>query len=260
MHTQKLLATILTCLHLLCAASVGYGEETAQGKRHARMRKLASSIRVYVDDEAKQLAKLNKDPIFVWSNPQRDAIGGMAFLWTHLGRPHATVGIWTYDDTEATDSYELQSLADHAFRSNQSIWPTDTNGVVYKQLDTNLKPSKSKPVRLGQMRQLVRKNFSATLHPGEKRADKLRFLPTPVYRYKELPPGVIDGAVFSFALGTDPEVFVIIEARSAAGKKNWYFAIGSQSSEPTQASLRDKVVWESRKTSRETFRMVLRRP
>lgn len=246
-------------LVVLVSASLVQGEDSAEEKRYARMRNLAESIEVFTDGDGKQLAKLSADPIFVWANPQREAIGGMAFLWTHLGRPHATIGIWTYDDTEATDSYEFQSLAERPFRTNQAIWPTGAPGVEYKPLSSNLKPSVSKGLRLAQMRQLVRKNFTAHLMSNSKRVEKLRFLPTPVYRYTKTPPDVIDGAVFSFAQGTDPEVFVILEVRQTGDSKAWYYAIANQTSESTEVSLGRKIVWTSA-SSRPTFRMVIRRP
>ncbi len=39
-------------------------------------------------------------------------------------------------------------------------------------------------------------------------------MPTPIYRYPSEAPGVTDGAIFAFSLGTEPVVFLLIEARS----------------------------------------------
>ena len=40
---------------------------------------------------------------------------------------------------------------------------------------------------------------------------ELRLLPTPVARFGKPGSGVLDGALFTFALATDPEAFVFIE-------------------------------------------------
>ena len=58
---------------------------------------------------------------------------------------------------------------------------------------------------------------------------ELRLLPQPLYRYESTDPDVLDGAVFAFvtSAGTDPEVFLVLEARKPAGSGEpaWQYAL-----------------------------------
>ena len=265
-----------TLVALILGSGATYAEES-QGadpeqktskvtQRHLRMLKMAEAFRVFASDQADETAKLLKEPVFRWANPQRDAVGGEVFLWTLKGRPHAAIGIWTYDDTAATDSYEVQSFASQPFRTSNPYrsWNPRDSGATFKPLPLAASPGKSKALRLVQMRQLGRKRFAAAIKPnGSGQRVELRFLPTPVYRYKELPPNVIDGAVFSFAQGTDPEVFLLLEARqmerSGKTQEKWYFAFGTQTSVEASASLDGKQHWTNRQLG-DSFQFTVRRP
>jgi hypothetical protein len=47
-------------------------------------------------------------------------------------------------------------------------------------------------------------------------------MPQPIYRYPEA-SGVLDGGVFAFVLGTDPELLAVIEARDSADAAAGWF-------------------------------------
>ena len=215
--------------------------------RQARLRKVAEAFTVYVDNSEKQQAKLVSEPIFRWANPQRETIGGAIFLWTHQGRPHATIGLWTYDDTAATDSHELQSLSESPFASQgPTPWFPRTAGIDFKRFAKDQQVATSKARRLVQMLAAGPQILFGTPQSGTSREEKLRLLPTPVYRYSEMPEDVTDGAMFSFASGTDPEVFLILEARRVGGKSTWHYAFANQTSGSTDASFRGKVAWTNK--------------
>ena len=46
---------------------------------------------------------------------------------------------------------------------------------------------------------------------------RLRLLAQPIYRYENTKGDLIDGGFFAFVQGTDPEVFLLIEARRPPG-------------------------------------------
>lgn len=228
--------------------------------RHKRMRAFAEQFEVFVDSTSKRKARLVEQPIFRWSNPERDAIGGALFLWTHEGRPHATIGIWTYDDTARTDSYEVQSMSERSFRTKNPVrpWSPTSPGINFEELTNVSPPVKSTKLRLSQMRTLAKKHFSARLSEGGS-SSKLRLLPTPAYRYDSYPEGVVDGAMFSFAQGTDPEVFLILEARKQKGGLAWHYAFASQTSARVFGSLNEKELWNNGSQG-DAFQMTMRRP
>ncbi len=192
---------------LLCAQ-----EKSGDEARHERMLALAKS---YTLKGPSSEVKLIETPLFSWSTPERDAIGGELYLWTAGGQPVATIGIWTYDDIK--DSHELQSLSTEGLSAAQNgrvPWSTRVGGLKFRKLDKSAAPDASGVRRKTQMRTILAQRFTAEMTSREtSRVTQLRLIPQPLYRYDPLPDGVLDGAIYSFALGTDPEVLVLLEAR-----------------------------------------------
>jgi len=54
----------------------------------------------------------------------------------------------------------------------------------------------------------------------------LRLLPTPVARYRNEGSAVIDGVLFVFAIGTDPDACVFLEVRQGKAGPEWFYAVG----------------------------------
>ena len=56
---------------------------------------------------------------------------------------------------------------------------------------------------------------------------------------------MVDGAVFAFAEGTDPEVLVILEARRDADhpEGRWSYSVARMTSPGVEVRLGDPVVW-----------------
>jgi hypothetical protein len=86
--------------------------------------------------------------------------------------------------------------------------------------------------------------FSATDDFLGLRWSKLRLLPKPWHRYRNAGSGVEEGALFAFAIGTDPEVFLMIESRpNPAGGFRWEYALAPMTSFEVKVSWKGKEVW-----------------
>jgi hypothetical protein len=82
---------------------------------------------------------------------------------------------------------------------------------------------------------------------GIDKEDKedLRLQGSPMYRYQCTDRGVVDGALFAFTKGIDPDAFLLIEAR---GKEDaeWQFAFARfNGSCVLRAMLKDNAVWQA---------------
>ena len=77
----------------------------------------------------------------------------------------------------------------------------------------------------------------------------LRLLGKPLFRYKPETPDIVDGAVFAFAQGTDPEILLLLEARQKEGAKDstWQYAFVRRTSGGLKAWHKDELVWEAEK-------------
>jgi hypothetical protein len=75
---------------------------------------------------------------------------------------------------------------------------------------------------------------------------ELRLLQQPVRRYADPDSGVVDGALFLFAYGTNPEVAVVIEARwERASALAWRFGLARIASAELIVHVNDREVWHA---------------
>ena len=150
---------------------------------------------------------------------------------------------------------EFQSLSDEPIRLESNripAWTPADPGLAMKPFGSadRRDVANSRPRRLLQMRSLARA-FSAQLTPPNRNPTTLRMMPTPLYRYTLAAddPQLIDGAIFVFSQGTDPEVLLLIEAKRAAAtgaeRSNWQYGLARMSSLPMQVSLDNSVIWET---------------
>lgn len=56
---------------------------------------------------------------------------------------------------------------------------------------------------------------------------------------------ILDGALFAFVHGTDPEVFVMVEAREAQGKYRWHYALAPMTAYALKVSSKGSEIWSS---------------
>jgi hypothetical protein len=101
-------------------------------------------------------------------------------------------------------------------------------------------------VRLRQMKAIAAR-FSST-HVGfteNQTPVELRLLPQPLYRYEPdaEDPALVDGALFAFVQGTDPQSLLILEARRHGAKAGWQFAFARMASGAVVARYQDRDVF-----------------
>jgi len=89
--------------------------------------------------------------------------------------------------------------------------------------------------------------FTAAVDPSRsgKWQDRhqLRLLTTPVYRYADAAE-VLDGALFAFVQGTNPEVLLLIEAPQGESPGRWQYGFAPMTSFEAQVRRDDKIVWQ----------------
>ena len=92
------------------------------------------------------------------------------------------------------------------------------------------------------MKRMAR-DFTATKVERDGGRQEMRLLPQPIYRYAAEKNGVLDGAIFVMVQGTDPEVFLLLEARGKADEARWMFAPARMNSTGFEVRYRDKPAW-----------------
>lgn len=211
---------------------------------YAAFAQTAKSYQVFRKDESKPLP-LRKEPILKWTNPIRRQERGSVFVWTENDRPIAVGSFFTYVyDSKVFPKHEFHSLATTPLKAaidGTDVW-TPSKGVEWKPFKDVRPPAAQPRLRLVQMRQLARR-FELRLHDPNRGKQDLRLVPQPLLRYEPESETVVDGAIFSFAVATDPEAMLLIEARKPKDGLQWRYAFARFHYWALDARLDGKQVW-----------------
>jgi hypothetical protein len=241
-----LLNALAVCAHAE-AKSEPKVDEARRAQRLANMRKSAAQFTIHAGNDHEHALELLENPVLRWANPENTAKDGTVFLWTRRSRPLAMLQLFTYDDEHF--SHEWQSLDRGpltAARGQQVEWSPDEPGVEFSALIDFEEPAAILAARLRQMKALAAR-FSST-HVGfteNQTPVELRLLPQPLYRYEpdRETPDLVDGALFAFVQGTDPQSLLVLEARRDGEKLGWHFAFARMASGAVAARYQGREVF-----------------
>lgn len=179
--------------------------------------------------------QLKAHSVLTTTNPSRGAgSDGTMMLWLHEGRPLVAVSVYNW---EGKIHHEIDSLSRvvgvNGIAPNGKRWAPSKPGVTFKPLaELPLAKENSDSRRLLQMKEFAKQFRVTMLGFNDQNSDReqLRMLATPVYRYalnskSSKYPEVVDGAVFAFAQGSDPEALLVIEGIKNDQKIAWEYAI-----------------------------------
>jgi hypothetical protein len=191
--------------------------------------------------------KLADQPALKWSNTEDATIHGSVLFWMHAGRPEAVASIFKFFTMKVEFSAELHSLSEGplvATKGGQTVWQPGEAGVTFAPLSAVAPPAKSAAGRLGQMRGFAR-DFKGTMTTFNDTTHPLRLLTQPLVRYAGDDQRPVDGALFAFARATDPDVLLLLEARSEAkgGAAKWHYALARMHCGALAMSYQDREVW-----------------
>ncbi len=188
-------------------------------------------------------------PLMHWKNPERQQDQGAMYAWERNGRPLVLGSIFTYEyGGNVFCRHEMLSLADTPLTAKldgSTVWSPNRVGLQWKPFDDTTTPADSAARRLFQMRTLARK-FTGSLKVPNQQPSILVLLPQPLVRYESAKEDVIDGAVFSLAVGTDPEILLVIEARkSSDGTPKFFYSPARSHYHSLELQLDGAKVWDA---------------
>jgi len=217
-------------------------------ERAARIEFMKTSLAKYDIHSAgdrKVTYRLQPEPVLRFTNPVGVTVDGAIFLWTgEDGRPEAAIqaflmrsGAWGHDFTSLSRAPLVAQMTDGpAWRPRR--------GLEFKPVPGAPRPSDSSEQRLRQMKELV-DGFAVSDDFRSNGWQALRPMPRPFARYGKPGTETIDGGLFSFALGTDPEAFLMLEALAGKDGPEWHYAFAPQTIYPLKASWKGKEVWNA---------------
>jgi hypothetical protein len=227
-------------------------EEPAAEQRAAhqkRMKEVAAGIRLYATAGGKDSAvKLADEPVLSYADNTRDTPESSLWIWGAKGRPSAILAIEYHAKYPKGPSWlvEIASLSPEpiAAEHGDSFAWTAKAGLTMARLADAPPPAERPARRLAQMKEL-RDRFAAHEFAMIGGRIELRSLTSPLYRYADADQGVIDGAIFAFASGTNPEVLLVLEAHQAQGKTaQWRYGLVQLAGAEVVVHLDGKPVWQ----------------
>jgi hypothetical protein len=190
--------------------------------------------------------KMAPEPVFRWTNHLGRRFYGDIYVWTLDGRPEVVASITTIFTDRVSTYTEIQSVSTGRpvlSRDEKIVWEPSAPGVDFQPLPGAPKAAAAAPARLTQMRALAAQ-FSLVADYEKEQTENLRLLASPIYRYQSAAQGVADGALFAFTKGTDPDAFLLIEARGDQDAPQYHFAFARfNGSCALRALHKDTAVW-----------------
>jgi hypothetical protein len=255
--------SLAVCLAVFLVGPLATGEEPKKPDREKARQELVSKMAAelvegYEVTKGKDETKLvlHKDPILRWSNPAAGSVYGDVYVWTADGRPEVLASVYRWYQPYRDQTVELHSLSTEQVvlgsKQKNKMWMPSGAGVDFLTVTDGPEPAQAAAQRLQQMRKLSAE-FSMRLIDTREDKQKgiereLRMLSQPVFRYKSKNPELLDGAIFAFVEGTDPEAWLLLEARKKDGKFTWQFAFARMNNDELHGYLNKAEVWKAAKS------------
>jgi hypothetical protein len=249
---------ILVPVAVLSTAAVGWTQKpadqpaTPENIEAAYKISLAAAaeyeFRVGKDENEKPL-ELVRESRLKWSNPAASDIQGNVFVWTRDGRPLVVGSFMKWFSPRSVMQHEFHSLAEEPLKAKfhgDPVWATDEAGVKFADVPGAPAPAAGETQRVLQLKKLAKECSATARYRNAPDDTELRLLPQPIHSYTAPKQGVLSGGLFAFVRGTDPELWLLVEARGKdAATARWQFAAARMTN---MAELRlrhqDKQVWE----------------
>lgn len=216
-----------------------------------RMQQRAASLKAWTGTGDTKEVEIVASALLRYSSPggETATADGSVWAWGKDGRPVALAAIFFERLPKGDEKWSCELLS----LSNEPLgvqarpgwkWTPARSGIRFLPVPDAPAVAENEAGRSREMKELARR-FSATETFDEGKTDQLRLMIRALHRYANPEKGLIDGAIYAFAGGTNPEALLLLEARAdSKGRAAWYFGFARMGAASCQAKLDDQVVWE----------------
>ena len=182
------------------------------------------------------------DPCLRWTNPIDGAADGIVAVYAYKGgRPAALGQLFLNDMKQWCNEFTIIAESDVTImRSDRVFWKPSEYVCKFTDLPNSPTPADKAVARVAQMRAIAA-DFSVIDYFKGNRTN-LRLLRQPVYRYAE-EGKILDGALFVFAVGTDPDCALLLEAYQGKDGSCYRYALAPITVFKLEVSYKDRLVW-----------------
>ncbi len=201
------------------------------------------------EDEKLGTIVAEKDSALRWAWTDNGRAYGNLFVLSAQDRPVAIVEFFTWYSPIQGAYFQCTSLTNfpmNAKRSGQDIWRPTKSNVVMQNVPDAPTPAKTASQRLVQMKRLAE---AFQVEVDDKRATEitvrqLRLMPRPLHRYGKSDSPILDGALFSYAVSSDPGAILVLEVVSSGDGPRWQYGFARVWSYGARATYSGKRVWD----------------
>lgn len=253
---------------LISSSIVFAADEAASGEAVKAEAKTAAELGT--DEVARWTFRLPNDPkaelkfvpapILKWTNPTVGRVYGNVYVITHKDVPQAIVCPYKWFAPYQSLDMECLSVTSQTIegvRNQNVVWSAKSSGLEWKPVPGDPPVGKMPLERQRQMKKLS-EDFTAEMFDtrvnvgGEDQ--QLRPMTQPVYRYESPSKGVLEGGIFAYVVGTDPELFLLLQATETDGKRQWQYGLARMSMDRMRMKHQQNEVWHADKLTIETLR------
>jgi hypothetical protein len=207
-------------------------------------------LEIRVGDKWTPVKRIEKALLY-YGDATRENDRGSVWGWGDVGRPVALLELFQNANDRDRWVYTICNTSGgkvRAKRGGESWWKENESASELKDVPGAAAPATDAPLRQRQLKQLAQKFTGHQFwDPNNSRYD-LRRLERPLHTYRDEDNGVLDGALYTLANGTNPEIVLFIEARVNPKDKSkvlWQYAVGRLSHAELHLEYDDKEVFTS---------------
>jgi hypothetical protein len=195
--------------------------------------KLVDGIEVEIwNDEKWSKVKRIEKPVLFYGDPTRNNDRGSVWAWGEKGRPAVLLELYQNISDRRKWVYCMCNTSGgklRASRNGDPWWRENTSAAELKDVPDAPVPGKDAAPRLRQIKQLAQKFTGHQFWDPNNSRYELRRLEKPLHTYKDEEAGLLDGALYTLANGTNPEILIFLEAKVDPNDKTktaWQFTTG----------------------------------
>jgi hypothetical protein len=201
-------------------------------------------------DDASVVKRVEK-PLLTFADSSRSNEDGTLWAFGEAGRPLAFLELYRHvGSTHWVHALTLTSLQPVSMVTPLGTrWAPERTQIEPAAIGGAPLPDAKEAVRLRQLKELARRFTGHEFWDPDNSKFELRLLVQPVHRYSDPKTGLHDGAAFTLAHGTNPEIVLLIEALGPSlAAARWHFSVAPLGSAELHVALDDEEVWKRDRT------------
>jgi hypothetical protein len=187
---------------------------------------------------SRRIPQLLQPPVMRSSNKGENHDGAV-WLWLDGAQPVAVLSAWNRGPVWYSENTTLTEEAFEVTGWTGVAWQSPSEPRHWFKQDDPVGDSAA--IRQRTLRDISRRFSAREDRQGVK--SELRLLPRPIHSYADPDRGVVEGVLFAFVLGTDPELFMQIEARKSGGEPKWQVAFARMASAELGVRTAEGEIW-----------------